>query len=73
MSSDPLTSTSAGTLAASERQPAVWPWLLLPLVALALFFALREVKAEASRRAGPGADRSSIAVESAPGEASGSR
>jgi hypothetical protein len=27
-----------------ERLPAVWPWLLLPLVALALFFILRTVR-----------------------------
>jgi hypothetical protein len=26
------------------QQQAVWPWLLLPLIALALFFALRSVK-----------------------------
>jgi hypothetical protein len=30
--------------APGERRPAVWPWLLLPLVALALFFALRNAK-----------------------------
>ena len=27
-----------------ERLPAVWPWLLIPLVALALFFILRSVR-----------------------------
>lgn len=27
-----------------ERLPAVWPWLLIPLVALALFFILRTVR-----------------------------
>ncbi len=36
----PALSAAAG---AAQRQ-AVWPWLLLPLVALALFFALRSVK-----------------------------
>jgi len=30
----------------SERSPAVWPWLLIPLVALALFFALTRVRSE---------------------------
>jgi hypothetical protein len=30
--------------AAGERLPAVWPWLLIPLVALALFFILRTVR-----------------------------
>jgi hypothetical protein len=29
-----------------ERLPAVWPWLLIPLVALALFFALRSVRSD---------------------------
>lgn len=29
---------------AAERRPAVWPWLLMPLAALALFFALRTVR-----------------------------
>lgn len=28
----------------AERLPAVWPWLLIPLVALALFFILRTVR-----------------------------
>lgn len=41
MSPDPSLSTSAST---AERRPAVWPWLLLPLVALTMFFALRTVK-----------------------------
>lgn len=35
-------SESAGVT--PERRPAVWPWLLMPLVALALFFALQRVK-----------------------------
>ncbi len=29
---------------AAERRPAVWPWLLMPLAVLALFFALRTVR-----------------------------
>lgn len=66
MSPDPLTSTSGGT---AERQPAVWPWLLLPLVALALFFALRAVKDGPSAGAAP----SDVAVEAASGGESGSR
>jgi hypothetical protein len=41
MSPNPSVSTSATT---AERRPAVWPWLLLPLVALTMFFALRTVK-----------------------------
>ena len=39
--------SEAGTSsAAGERLPAVWPWLLIPLVALALFFILRTVRGE---------------------------
>jgi H+/Cl- antiporter ClcA len=44
---DPNTSSrlsAAGAVPSAERRQAVWPWLLLPLVALALFFALRSVK-----------------------------
>lgn len=66
MSSDPLASTSTGS---AERQPAVWPWLLLPLVALALFFALRAVKDPSRLLATP----SDVAAEPAPGGESGSR
>ena len=38
---------------ASERRPAVWPWLLMPLVALTLYFALHSVRAGASRTGSP--------------------
>ncbi len=41
MSSEPADSTTA---TAAERRPAVWPWLLVPLVALALFLALKSFK-----------------------------
>jgi hypothetical protein len=37
---------AAAPLKPSERSPAVWPWLLIPLVALALFFALNRVRSE---------------------------
>jgi hypothetical protein len=66
MSADPLTSTPS---ASAERQPAVWPWLLLPLVTLALFFALRAVKDAPSSHSTP----SDVAAEPAPGGDSGSR
>jgi hypothetical protein len=36
----------AGTHKPAERQPAVWPWLLIPLAALALFFVLSKVREE---------------------------
>ena len=38
------TPDTAGSHTPSERLPAVWPWLLIPLVALALFFTLRSVR-----------------------------
>jgi hypothetical protein len=41
MSSDPINRIVA---ASSERRPAVWPWLLVPLLALALFLALKSFK-----------------------------
>jgi len=64
MSPDPSLSTSAST---AERRPAVWPWLLLPLVALTMFFALRTVKQAPDRHAAH-----PDAAEAAPQEASGS-
>ncbi|HET9388355.1 MAG TPA: hypothetical protein VFO44_01785 [Steroidobacteraceae bacterium] len=27
----------------AERRPAIWPWLVMPLVTLALFFALNRL------------------------------
>ena len=62
MSPDPH--NTLGTAAADRRQ-AVWPWLLLPLVALALFFALRAVNPAPHPAA-----HASDTVESAPIEAS---
>jgi hypothetical protein len=38
----------AGAHKPTERQPAVWPWLLIPLVALALFFVLSKVREESA-------------------------
>ncbi|MGH8150623.1 MAG: hypothetical protein ACRETB_11705 [Steroidobacteraceae bacterium] len=29
---------------ATDRRPAIWPWVLMPLVALSLFFVLRIVR-----------------------------
>jgi hypothetical protein len=31
-------------MAASERRPAVWPWLILPLIVLLVFYALHRVQ-----------------------------
>jgi hypothetical protein len=39
-------SEAGPTRATGERLQAVWPWLLIPLVALALFFILRTVRGE---------------------------
>ena len=58
MSADPLHTRS-------ERRPAVWPWLLLPLVVLAIFFALRTAK--------DAPERARDAAPAAPGEEAGSR
>jgi hypothetical protein len=37
---------TAGSDKPSERVPAVWPWLLIPLVALALYFTLSRLRSE---------------------------
>jgi len=66
MSSDPLIPTPGGS---AERRPAVWPWLLLPLATLALFFALRAVKKDPPLFSVPASD---AAAEPAPGGESGS-
>jgi hypothetical protein len=62
MSPDPSHSTATGT---HERPQAMWPWLLLPLVALTLFFALHRVK----QGAAPHAIHSEESVERASSEA----
>lgn len=43
------------------RRGAIWPWLAMPLVALAAFFALRGCHAEMSRDPGaPGSEAAAI-------------
>ena len=65
MSSEPLNSAAT---AAAERRPAVWPWLLVPLIALALFIALSKFK---ESRLPAQSDTAAPAVEeSAPADAS---
>jgi len=49
-----------------ERRAAVWPWLLVPLVALALFFALRS--ARTSDVAPPEHPADALPAESVPTE-----
>jgi hypothetical protein len=62
MSSEPASSTSAAT---AERRPAVWPWLVVPLLALALFFALSRFK-ESRLPATPGDGTAVPAEETVP-------
>jgi hypothetical protein len=31
-------------MAASDRRPAVWPWLVMPVIVLLLFYALHRVQ-----------------------------
>jgi hypothetical protein len=60
MAADPIEGT-----APVERRPAVWPWILMPLVALAIFYALlrlREANAPLSAPALP------VASETIPSE-----
>jgi hypothetical protein len=66
MSSDPSHSTAAGT---AERPQAMWPWLLLPLVALTLFFALHRVKQGPAHHATHADESAEMAVSEA-GESS---
>jgi hypothetical protein len=63
MSSEPLQSTASPP---AERRPAVWPWLLLPLVALTIFFVLRTAKDA------PPQHHADAAEATAPSEDSGS-
>ncbi len=47
----------------APTKPAVWPWLLVPVVALALFFTLRAVRSTPEVPAfSPGASASEAAV-----------
>jgi hypothetical protein len=54
MSQEPLTAVRP----AAERRPAVWPWVLMPLAALAMFVLLYSVRHAALRGAAPGASAS---------------
>jgi hypothetical protein len=52
--------------APSERRPAVWPWLLLPLVTLVLFFALQTAKRNLPSPDAAGQDTPAAASSAAP-------
>ncbi len=40
----PRTARPAERRSAADRRPAVWPWVLMPLAALAMFFVPRTVR-----------------------------
>jgi fumarate reductase subunit D len=40
-------------MAASERRQAVWPWLIMPLIVLLLFYALHRVQHPPATRVAP--------------------
>ena len=63
MTTEPTPNPSS---AAAERRPAVWPWLLIPLVALTIFYVLHTAK-EAPRRPA-GAQHAESADSAAPSE-----
>ena len=45
--------------ASVERRPAVWPWLLIPLVALTFFYVLHTAKEAPRHPPSPHAESSS--------------
>ena len=59
----PEPSDTSTTRVIGERRQALWPWLLMPLVALLLFFALYRV-----RHAPPPASRDVPSMSPAPSE-----
>jgi hypothetical protein len=40
-------------MAASDRRPAVWPWLIMPLIVLLVFYALHRLQHLARGSAAP--------------------
>jgi len=61
------THSTAAAVPTDRRPQAVWPWLLLPLVALTLFFLLKTAKEESPSPVSPHHAVSSADV-SAPSE-----
>jgi len=55
--------SSPECMAASDRRPAVWPWLVMPIIVLLVFYALHRVQhphppaAVPAAAAGPGESR----------------
>ena len=56
-----MTPDPAHTARPPERRPAVWPWLLVPLVTLAMFFTLRSFRTTTAPLPEPGAQVESAA------------
>ena len=54
--------------AATERRPAAWPWLLIPLVALTIFYVLHTAKETPRHPASPHAESSQTPPPSEPAE-----
>jgi hypothetical protein len=48
------------------RQTAIWPWLLLPLVTLAMFFALRSLRDAAEARTASAPSETGIEIPASP-------
>ena len=40
-------------MAASDRRPAVWPWLVMPVIVLLVFYALHRLQHLARTSAAP--------------------
>jgi hypothetical protein len=51
-----------------ERRPAIWPWLVMPLVTLGLYYTLDQLKKQHGGQQSPGS--LSQTVSDAPAEAS---
>ncbi|HEY2340768.1 MAG TPA: hypothetical protein VGH75_09575 [Steroidobacteraceae bacterium] len=49
-------------MAASDRRPAVWPWLVMPLIVLLVFYALHRVQHPAATAAVPAGATGSAAA-----------
>lgn len=64
--------TRLAATASAERHQPLWPWLLLPLVTLSLFFVLFKLKANDSPPPNS-AHHSEAAPDSAPSEEAESR
>lgn len=45
--------TMSTTHDTNERRQAIWPWLLMPLVVLLVFYTLQSFRNEATRGAAP--------------------